>query len=68
MTAIPYNKAKYCPECDVIYNNGCNCPICCNKSGVSLNAIRNIMMKKLGDLEERRGEIRPTNYNQVLLF
>jgi hypothetical protein len=68
MTAIPYDKAKYCPECNVIYDNGYNCPICCNKNGISLNAIRNIITKKLGDLEERRGEIRSSNYNQVLLF
>jgi hypothetical protein len=69
MLVIPYGKAKYCPECDAIYSNSISdCPICCNKNGVSLNSIRNEIIKKLGNLEERRGEIRSSNYNQVLLF
>lgn len=69
MTAVSYNQALYCPECDLIYSNDySSCPICCNKNGVSLNSIRNEIIKKLGNLEERRGEIRSSNYNQVLLF
>lgn len=69
MVSISYNQALYCPECDVIYSSKhSGCPVCCNKSGVSMNCIRNNVVKQLGDLQERRGEVRSSNYNQLSLF
>jgi len=68
MTAVSYNQALYCPECDLIYSNDySSCPICCNKNGISMNCIRNSIIKELGNLKERRGEIRPNNINQICL-
>ncbi len=64
---IPYNKAMFCPDCDVIYPINSSCPICCNKNGVGMNAIRNNVAKELGDLKDRRGEVRSSNYNQLSL-
>lgn len=69
MTSVPYNQAMYCPECDLIFSNNHNvCPSCSNKNGVSMNAIRNSIMKELGDLKERRESVRSSNYNQLQLF
>jgi hypothetical protein len=66
---IEYNRAIYCPECDVIYKQTpSGCPKCSNKYGVSLNCIRNNAAKKLESLEERRCKIRPINNNQLQLF
>lgn len=68
MTSVLYNQALYCSECDLIYsNNHPNCPICCNRNGVSMNVIRNGVIKELGDLKDRRGEVRSSNYNQLSL-
>lgn len=69
MTSVPYNQALYCPECDLIFSNKhSGCPVCCNKNGVSMNAIRNGIAKEVGDLKDRRGEVRSSNFNQLRLF
>lgn len=69
MTSVYYNQALYCVECDLIFSNTLDgCPKCCNKNGVSMNAIRNSIMKELGDLKERRESVRSSNYNQLQLF
>lgn len=69
MTSILYGQAMYCSECDLIFSNDHRgCPRCCNMNGVSMNSLRNCTQKKLGKLEERRGEVRSTNYNQLTLF
>ena len=69
MVSISYNQALYCPDCDLIFSNNHNvCPSCCNKNGISMNCIRNSVAKELGNLQERRGEVRSSNYNQLSLF
>lgn len=69
MTSIPYTQAMYCPDCDLLYLNAIReCPRCCNKNGVSMNCIRNNMIKLLDSLTERRKKIRPHNNNQLSLF
>lgn len=69
MVYISYSQARYCAECDVIYpSKHSACPVCCNKNGISMNCIRNSMQKQLGKLEERRGEVRSENFNQLKLF
>ena len=69
MVSISYNQALYCPDCDLIFSNNHNvCPSCCNKNGISMNCIRNSVAKELGNLQERRGEVRSSNINQQSLF
>jgi hypothetical protein len=69
MTSVYYNQALYCSECDLIFSNKhSGCPVCCNKNGVSMNAIRNGIAKEVGDLKDRRGKVRSSNINQLSLF
>lgn len=65
---IRFTKAKYCPECDILYNNKINCPICGNKSGCSMNCIRNSAAKLVEDYKALTGELKPVNSNQTSLF
>lgn len=66
---IPFNQARYCPECDVIFLNDMNiCPCCCNKNSTTMSCIRNAAVTKLGNLKERREIVRSDNFNQIKLF
>ena len=65
---VRYSKAVYCPECDIIYSNKINCPVCGNKSGCSMNCIRNNAAKLAKDYSELVGEKRAVNFNQTSLF
>jgi len=65
---IRFTKANYCPECDILYSNKINCPICGNKSGCSMNCIRNRAAKLVEDYKALTGELKPVNSNQTSLF
>ena len=67
MFSVRFVKALYCPDCDVIYSNEMNCPVCGNTNGCSMNYIRNKAAKMLEKFNEIAGERKPENFNQVKL-